>query len=905
MKPNQLTNSPARLAAVALTISAVWPVAAQDEADEDLPDPIPVANIVRDEPVDFGREIQPLLRKNCTACHNQTKAKGKLNLETPETMRKGGNEGPAIVPGKADESLMLVLASHQDDPVMPPEGNKAKAKPFTPEELGLLKLWINQGAKGKAVFIHPAPEKWLPQKKQDLPIYSAAMSADGNSAVAARGNRLFVYDLTSGRLARELTDPALDNDTPQAHLDYVQSLAFHGNTRIASGGFRTVKIWDYSPPKATVQGEAMPETVTALAVDANSSRFAATDSAGHLRVWNPDKPHEKRQIKAHESPVAGVALMENESLILTIGRDGHARAWKTGTLEKAAEWPLPGPAVAMTIAGPRQFVIAVEGRNEPGLFQIEKNESDDALTFVETRKFSGHEKPVTCLTAVAGHMFSGSEDGTVRQWKLSDGNSVRFFSTEAPVRSVAASEDGEQVAAVDANDRVRLWNGANAVPVAEWTGRAALRQRDRELKRRTEILTLAQSERKKQLDAMVAAEKKERENVGAAAVARAKAEADLKRKELALADTPDDPKEQEKRKRERDAARLHLDKARQNAELSLRLANRASEAATRARLEFAAVEAALKELSADRETHSKTLGQDKIHATSVAFLPNNRLLVTGGSRASEMYNAGNGRFVDIRDGDASNAGLVSMHASGAVLSAHSKEIRLWNSPGEWTLTRTLGDGKDAEVFVDRVTALAFSPDGRRLATGGGVPSRSGMLRVWDLEAGKEIARNEKIHSDTIAGLAFSPDGRHLATASTDRFMRVFTPKDCKLMKAFEGHTSHVLDVSWRADGLQLATAGADKVVKVWDFEQGTQIKTIQGYNKEVTGVRYVGTSGALLTSAGDNCVRLGEERLGGVESFVYRTDVNASGELFLAAGQDSALRVWRAKDKNPILTLKP
>ena len=61
-------------------------------------------------------------------------------------MLKGGKRGPAIVPGKADESLLFKMAAHRVEPVMPPKDKKDQ-KPLTPEELGLLKLWIDAGAK--------------------------------------------------------------------------------------------------------------------------------------------------------------------------------------------------------------------------------------------------------------------------------------------------------------------------------------------------------------------------------------------------------------------------------------------------------------------------------------------------------------------------------------------------------------------------------------------------------------------------------------------------------------------------------------------------------------------------------------------------------------------------------------
>src|SRR5688572_6985837 len=114
------------------------------------PTGLPVAELQRETPVDFEKEILPTLKDNCLACHNTTKAKGGLNLETPKLILKGGDSGAGLVPGKSGESLLFKAAAHLDpELIMPPTENKANAANLTPEQLSLLKLWIDQGAKGE------------------------------------------------------------------------------------------------------------------------------------------------------------------------------------------------------------------------------------------------------------------------------------------------------------------------------------------------------------------------------------------------------------------------------------------------------------------------------------------------------------------------------------------------------------------------------------------------------------------------------------------------------------------------------------------------------------------------------------------------------------------------------------
>ncbi len=135
--------------------------------------PIAIADLKREKPVDFESEVLPALRRNCIACHNGTKSENHLVLETPQTILKGGDSGPAVVPKRSGESLLLKAAAHLDDPTMPPPDNNVKAVPLSPDELGLIKLWIDQGAGGQ-VTASAAPLKWQKLPPTVSPILAVA-----------------------------------------------------------------------------------------------------------------------------------------------------------------------------------------------------------------------------------------------------------------------------------------------------------------------------------------------------------------------------------------------------------------------------------------------------------------------------------------------------------------------------------------------------------------------------------------------------------------------------------------------------------------------------------------------------------------------------------------------------------
>ena len=220
------------------------------------------------------------------------------------------------------------------------------------------------------------------------------------------------------------------------------------------------------------------------------------------------------------------------------------------------------------------------------------------------------------------------------------------------------------------------------------------------------------------------------------------------------------------------------------------------------------------------------------------------------------------------------------------------------------MDRMIGNIDDPKTIVDRVNALGFSPDGKLLATGGGVPSRSGELKVWNVSTGELVSSNVDSHSDTISGLVFSPSGQSIATSATDRFVKVFKVNGGDLEKSFEGHTNHVLDVTWSADGFLLASAGADNVVKIWDYEKGTQKETVKGHSKAVGSIDYLGLTGTLLSSSGDKSVRLSNKPLPDSDTFIHVSGASHDGSHIAAGGEDSVLRIWTASDSKLILKLQ-
>ena len=137
--------------ATLLTIStalALGSVAAR--ADDDTLDPSKLPPASTKTGVTYATDIKPIFDASCIKCHGADKPKGKLNLTTLDGVLKGGKDGKEIVPGKIDKSPLVFDVAHvgdDDTDFMPPPEKKSKVAPLTKDQVGLIRAWVEQGAK--------------------------------------------------------------------------------------------------------------------------------------------------------------------------------------------------------------------------------------------------------------------------------------------------------------------------------------------------------------------------------------------------------------------------------------------------------------------------------------------------------------------------------------------------------------------------------------------------------------------------------------------------------------------------------------------------------------------------------------------------------------------------------------
>jgi WD40 repeat protein len=316
-----------------------------------------------------------------------------------------------------------------------------------------------------------------------------------------------------------------------------------------------------------------------------------------------------------------------------------------------------------------------------------------------------------------------------------------------------------------------------------------------------------------------------------------------------------------------------------------------------------------------------SLPPEQVHPIrAVALSPDKSLVAAGRGNQIHIYDAGSGKFIrrlvapnlKTADGKSASAAHVSLVSAMTfspdgkyLVSGSFQEISIWD-PRTGLLRRTIGG------FAHEVVAVAFSPDSKLLATGGGAPTEEGEIKVFDTGSWKQLVEIKNGHSDTVYGVSFSPDGKKLATCSADKFVKVFEIPSGKFIKSFEGHTHHVLDVGWKSDGKLLASAGADNTVKVWDYEKGEQVRTINAHGKQVTRLLFIGKTSQFVTCSGDQQIKFfnadngGNIRnFGGNTDFVFAVGVSSDGAVVVAGGQEGIVRVYNGANGQLVRSLVP
>jgi len=242
---------------------------------------------------------------------------------------------------------------------------------------------------------------------------------------------------------------------------------------------------------------------------------------------------------------------------------------------------------------------------------------------------------------------------------------------------------------------------------------------------------------------------------------------------------------------------------------------------------------------------------------------------------------------------------IAWSPDGRVLASGSKDrtIRLRNED-TLKLRRTL-IGHSHWIF-----SVAWSPDGQTLVSG----SADGTIRLWHAATGK-LRRTLEGHSGAVRSLAWSPDGRMLASGSEDMTICLWDAATGELHEMLTAHTD-VNSVAWSPDGRMLASGSSDQTVRLWDAETGKLRRTLQGHSGSVNSVAWSPDGRTLASGSFDYTIRLWDAETGrqagvleGHMREVIRVSFSADGILLASKSLDLTVRLWHCNTWETVAVL--
>ncbi|MCI0539051.1 MAG: hypothetical protein L0Z50_27910 [Verrucomicrobiales bacterium] len=285
---------------------------------------------------------------------------------------------------------------------------------------------------------------------------------------------------------------------------------------------------------------------------------------------------------------------------------------------------------------------------------------------------------------------------------------------------------------------------------------------------------------------------------------------------------------------------------------------------------------------------------------ALAFSPDGQSIAAGGYHEITFWNATNGVLLRrIKDLPERIQG-ISYNADGSWLAAvggspgQSGELTLVNPHAE-AVTKILG------MMPDVMLAVAFSPDGQRVAAGG----TDNSIHIYDVESGREQLLIQQ-HADWVMALAWSPSGAQLASASRDRTARVYNTQTGDLENTYTEHGAPVYAVAFNGDGKQVFTAGRDRKIHRWNVADAKKAGDLGGFEDEIYALLFA--DGKLWSVSADKLVREhapSEKKL--VRSLAGHVDrayalTFDSGRNRLATGShDGEVRIWDLNTGEPVL----
>ncbi len=415
------------------------------------------------EPVSFRNDIAPIFRDHCLACHDPKNAEGGYRVDSYDELVKPGESGEVVLArneGEASE-LLRRLTCDDESERMPAEND-----PLSPAMIGLIKSWIDEGAKfdGQAssdplaLVIPPSQYSDPPESyNQAIPITAVCFAPSGEQLLVGGYHELTVWNVADGQLVRHIKN--IGQRTFSISFDPTgKTIAVGCGEPGRSGELRLV---EFESGQVTAVLARANDVILDSAFRPGTNQIAIASADGSIRIINLETLDEIRTIASHAGAVTAVAWSDDGSRLVSASLDKSAKVFDGESSQLLASYSGHGAPV-------RGVAVLAEGT------QVVSTGDDKKLhrwNIEGAKQVAAIDIGGTGFKIVRGPDFIvvPSTDELLRRINLNDNQISQQFSGNTDwAISVAINPGATQVASGAFNGEVRVWNLADGSLARAW-----------------------------------------------------------------------------------------------------------------------------------------------------------------------------------------------------------------------------------------------------------------------------------------------------------------------------------------------------------------------------------------------------------------------------------------------------
>jgi WD40 repeat protein len=407
----------------------------------------------------FSTDIAPILQKNCLACHSSAANMGGLVMESYDLLMKGGKDGPAIVPGKSEQSRLIQMLEGKVQPRMP-----FGTDPLPASDIATLKAWIDTGAKGPAAgeAAQALAPLAIPEIKVKVPVVSPVVSLkfSPDGAILASGGykEVRMIDPSTGKVIRTL----------EGHTDYVRSIVFSpdGKRLLAGGGppqqWGEIQVWDVATGGLLRSMQGHKDCIYSVALSPDGKLVASGSYDKAVKIWDAQTGQELKTLLDHIDAVFAVAFSPDGKLLASGSQDRTVKIWNVASGERlyTLSDALDGiTSIAFSPSG--EYLAAAGYDNSIHIWKISEKEGSLVQSLI-----ADEDSILQIVWSPEGKtVITSSSDGSIRFRDAVTLDPLAVLNSQSDwVDALAISPDGKWLAAGRCDGTLTLYDTRSYKP---------------------------------------------------------------------------------------------------------------------------------------------------------------------------------------------------------------------------------------------------------------------------------------------------------------------------------------------------------------------------------------------------------------------------------------------------------